>query len=483
MTARYFVVEALMRQAQGGYANLVLDTMLKKHPLEARDRGFATAVFYSVLEHQATLDYILNQFSKKPVAKLDAPIREILRSGLAQARYMQVPASAAVNESVKLAKSFKKTSAAGMVNAILRKAISFDVEGVSFKSDLERICVLGSVSSAVGQFFLDAYPQDALAILTKTAAQNLTAVRVNPLKTTPDALAALLIEQGAKQVEVSRFLPNCLMVAFAGSPADCPAFADGLFHVEGETSQIAALALGANAGDIVIDFCAAPGGKSLAIAQEMQNQGVLYSCDVSPNRVSLIEKALQRGGITCAKAVQNDAVTQNPIARAACAAQTEACTEPQAAHQPQAAAPAAPQAAHQPPTTSNGDAAQTAAPLADRILADVPCSGLGILAKKPDIRYKNLAGMAELTALQTQILENAASCLKTGGRLVYSTCTINPAENQDQIKAFLARHPEFTTAPIAHLPHGMITGEYGALSLSHKTGLDGFFICAMEKHA
>ncbi len=446
MTARYFVVSTLMRQAQGGYANLVLDTELKKHPLEPRDRGFATAVFYSVLEHQKTLDFILNQFSKKPMEKLDAPIREILRSGLAQVRYMQVPPSAAVNESVKLAKAFKKTSAAGMVNAILRKAISYDLAGATFQNDIQRISVLGSVSAEVAALFLEVYPEDALRILTQTAENSLTAVRVNPLKTTPAALAALLLEQGAKVAEESVFLPNSLCVSFAGSPADCAAFQDGLFHVEGETSQIAALALGAKAGDTVIDFCAAPGGKSLAIAQEMQNSGKLYSCDVSANRVSLIEKALERGKITCAKAVQNDAATQSPI------------------------------------VGSDGGAAKQAALLADKILADVPCSGLGILAKKPDIRYKDLAGMSALVSLQAEILANAAACLKVGGRLVYSTCTINPAENQDQIKAFLAKNPEFSLAPIPHLPEGMLVGAYGALSLPHLTNLDGFFICAMEKH-
>ncbi len=445
MTARYFIVATLMRQAQGGYANLVLDTQLKKHPLAPRDKAFATAVFYSVLEHQKTLDFILNQFLKKPVEKLDAPVREILRSGLAQARYMQVPPSAAVNESVKLAKSFQKTSAGGMVNAVLRRAIAYDLETATFKSDLERLCVLGSVSEAVAAFFLRTYPEDALLMLSQTAEEATTAIRVNPLLTESDALAARLREEGAREV-LTADLPHCLRVAFEASPAHTQAFADGLFHVEGQTSQIAALSLGAQPGDTVIDFCAAPGGKSLAIAQEMQNRGVLYSCDVSPNRVSLIEKALQRGHITCAHAVQNDAAEQNPIERA------------------QENAP-------------SGEA------LADRILADVPCSGLGILAKKPDIRYKDLASLPELCALQAKILDNAAACLKQGGTLVYSTCTVNPAENEAQIEAFLQRHPDFVVRcdTMQHLPQTMTITPYGALSLAHKTGLDGFFICKMEK--
>lgn len=434
MTARYLVAEALMRVEEGGYGNLVLDGMLKKSQLSPADKAFASAVFYQVLEHQNTLDFILDQFLKKPVAKLDAPVRAILRSGLAQLRYMSTPASAAVNEAVKLTRAFKKSSASGMVNAVLRRAGSYDLAQAKFKNAVQRLSVLGSVSPSVAEHFLRWYPEEAEAILTSTHTGQGTAIRVNTLRTTEPALTQRLLDEGAREV-VSGGIPGCLLVQFAGSPADVPAFQEGLFHVQGRTSQLAAMALQAQPGDTVLDLCAAPGGKSLTIGQEMQDRGSLTSCDVSENRVSLLAKTLARGGLTCAKAVQNDASQHNPDFVGV-----------------------------------------------DRILADVPCSGLGILQKKPDIRYKDLAGLAELTALQSRILDRAAEYLRDGGRLVYSTCTLNPEENERQIEAFLQCHPEFTVCAVPHLPDTMPYGPFGAVSVPNHTHMDGFFICAMEKH-
>lgn len=433
MTARYLVAEALMRVEEGGYGNLVLDGMLKKHALSSADRAFASAMFYQVLEHRNTLDFILNQFLKKPVEKLDAPVRAILRSGLVQMRYLHTPASAAVNEAVKLTRAFKKSSASGMVNAVLRRAGSYDLSQAKFKNETERLSVLGSVSPSVAAHFLRWYPEDAEAILTAVDTARETAIRVNTLRTTADALEKRLLAEGVKSVEQCR-IPNCLLVQFSGSPADVPSFQEGLFHVQGRTSQLAALALQAQPGDTIVDLCAAPGGKSLTIAQQMQDQGSLTSCDVSESRVSLLQKTLERGGLTCAKAIRNNAAVYNP-----------------------------------------------AFAQADRILADVPCSGLGILRKKPDIRYKDISGLAELVALQKEILEQAAVCLRVGGRLVYSTCTLNPEENEKQIEAFLQRHPEFTVCSVPYLPDTMPYRAFGAVSVPNHTGMDGFFICAMEK--
>lgn len=433
MTARYLAVLALQRMENGGYSNLVLDAELKKHPMPPAEQAFATALFYSVLEHKNTLDYILNQFLKKPVARLDAPVQAILRSGLAQLRYLRTPPSAAVNEAVKLTRAFGKSSAAGLVNAVLRRAGSYDLSGAVFESAAQRLCVLASVSPAVAAHFLRWYPDRAEAILTAPAAAGVTAIRVNTLRITPAALAQRLLAEGAKEARTCE-IPGCLLVNFAASPAALPAFREGLYHVEGRTSQLAALALEARPGDTVLDLCAAPGGKSLTIAQQMQDTGRLTSCDVSSNRVSLIEKTLAHGGVTCGRALCNDASCYNPALAGA-----------------------------------------------DRVLADVPCSGLGILRKKPDIRYKDLAQLPELVKLQRQILENAAKCLKTGGRLVYSTCTLNPEENEQQIARFLAEHPEFTVRPQENLPAPLENGPLGVVSLPDETGLDGFYICAMEK--
>ena len=433
---RAAAVSALIRQEQDGFSNLILDAELRRQKLDGRDKAFASAIFYTVLEHRGTLDYILEQFLPKGLARLDLPVREILRSALAQARYMQVPVSAAVNEAVKLTRSFKKSSASGLVNAVLRRACAYDLSGASFADACEQLMVLGSAGRDVAQVLHTYYPDEALGILTQPADGGLTSLRANPLKATPEKLCSLLEELGVQDVHPG-FVEGSVLARFEGSPADKELFRQGYYHVEGQASQLAALCVEAAPGQTVLDLCAAPGGKTLLLAEQMQDTGRLVSCDVTENRVGLIRAAVQRMGFACVETRCNDA-------------------------------------AHPAPDL----------PMADCILTDVPCSGLGILAKKPDIRYKALdeARYAQLLATQASILDAAAGLLKPGGRLVYSTCTIHPAENQQQIQAFLQRHPEFTLAsPSPAMPQGMRCTPYGMLSIPTETGMDGFFICAMQK--
>lgn len=433
---RAAAVSALIRQEQDGFSNLILDAELRRQKLDGRDKAFASAIFYTVLEHRGTLDYILEQFLPKGLARLDPPVREILRSALAQARYMQVPVSAAVNEAVKLTRSFKKSSASGLVNAVLRRACAYDLSGASFADACEQLMVLGSAGRDVAQVLHTYYPDEALGILTQPADGGLTSLRANPLKATPEKLCSLLEELGVQDVHPG-FVEGSVLARFEGSPADKELFRQGYYHVEGQASQLAALCVEAAPGQTVLDLCAAPGGKTLLLAEQMQDTGRLVSCDVTENRVGLIRAAVQRMGFACVETRCNDA-------------------------------------AHPAPDL----------PMADCILTDVPCSGLGILAKKPDIRYKALdeARYAQLLATQASILDAAAGLLKPGGRLVYSTCTIHPAENQQQIQAFLQRHPEFTLAsPSPTMPQGMRCTPYGMLSIPTETGMDGFFICAMQK--
>ena len=433
---RAAAVSALIRQEQDGFSNLILDAELRRQKLDGRDKAFASAIFYTVLEHRGTLDYILEQFLPKGLARLDPPVREILRSALAQARYMQVPVSAAVNEAVKLTRSFKKSSASGLVNAVLRRACAYDLSGASFADACEQLMVLGSAGRDVAQVLHTYYPDEALGILTQPADGGLTSLRANPLKATPEKLCSLLEELGVQDVHPG-FVEGSVLARFEGSPADKELFRQGYYHVEGQASQLAALCVEAAPGQTVLDLCAAPGGKTLLLAEQMQDTGRLISCDVTENRVGLIRTAVQRMGFACVETRCNDA-------------------------------------AHPAPDL----------PMADCILTDVPCSGLGILAKKPDIRYKALdeARYAQLLTTQASILDAAAGLLKPGGRLVYSTCTIHPAENQQQIQAFLERHPEFTLAsPSPAMPQGMRCTPYGMLSIPTETGMDGFFICAMQK--
>ena len=434
MTARYLAVKALIRQEQNGYSNLVLDAELKKctPPLQPRDAAFAASIFYTTLERQNTLDACLAKFIRKPLAKLDAPVRCILRAGLAQASYMNVPLPAAVNESVKLAKAFGKTSAAGMINAVLRRASAVDPTQMTFATEEERLSVLGNFSLPIATLLYKQYGEDAFAMAEAFYRYLPTTIRANTLRTTPEALAQTLTEEGCTVTD-GPFL-NSLTVKFPGSPAATKAFESGLYHVQGIPSQMAVRCLAPRPGDTVLDLCAAPGGKSLSLAQQMENRGRLLSCDVVEGRLPLIEKNFARCGVTCAETQQRDAGVFDPeIGKF------------------------------------------------DRILCDVPCSGLGVIGKKPDIRYKTLESIESLVELQGRILQNASRYLAQNGRLVYSTCTVNISENEAQIRDFLEKNTGFNVLTPEIEIDGVETTGYGMRLLPHKTGTDGFFIAILEK--
>ena len=234
---RAAAVAALVRQEQDGFSNLILDAELRRRELDGRDKAFASAIFYTVLEHRGTIDSILEQFLPKGLAKLDAPVREILRAAVAQARYMQVPVSAAVNEAVKLTRSFKKSSASGLVNAVLRKACVYDLDKAVFKDEIEKLMVLGSASREVAEFLRRHYPEEALGILTHTADGGMTSLRANPLKASAAQLCELLMQNGAKSAEPG-IVPGSVLARFEGSPAEQALFRQGYSHVEGQASPL-----------------------------------------------------------------------------------------------------------------------------------------------------------------------------------------------------------------------------------------------------
>lgn len=432
---RRLAVKALIHQEQAGYANLVLDAELKKcaPPLDGRDASFATRIFYTTLERIPLLDSILNRFTKKPVAKLDAPVRAVLRAGLAQARYMNVPLPAAVNESVKLTRALGKSSAAGMVNAVLRRAAEVSVSEEDFPDPLDRLTTYYCLSRPVAELLYAQFGQEAFPLAAAFYRKPQTIIRVNTLRTDDAALTELLRQEG--HTVTPGPWPGALTVDFAGSPAASKAFQKGLFHVQGLASQFAALCVDAQPNLQVLDLCAAPGGKSLTLAECMQDKGQLVSGEFVLARVPLLKKAFDRCGITCAAAVQNDASVPH-----------------------------------------------TDWPKFDRVLCDVPCSGLGVIAKKPDIRYKDLDGIENLLATQQKILQNGADSLAENGRLVYSTCTVNAQENEQQIEKFLTANPDFHVVPPREVLPGADVTPLGTLFLPHKTGTDGFFAAILERN-
>lgn len=432
--ARVLCVKLLLRCEEQGYSNLVLKAALDREELDTRDKQFVSALLYGTLEKQRLIDALLDLYLKKPCVKLDAPVRAILRSGLYQCRWMDsVPAYAAINAAVELTRHFKKSSASGMVNAVLRRAAETDVKRLSFTSEKQELATLFNVSDSVANMLCTAYPQYVQEILTAFELPAPTVIRVNTLRCSREELRRRLEDDGVKVSSLS--LENALEVSDCGNIAGTRAFHDGLFHVQGVGSQLAAMAVGAVPGETVFDLCAAPGGKSLTIAQQMNNTGHLFCGEFQSNRVGLIEAQFSRCGVTCARIRCADAAVFD-----------------------------------------------SELPLADAVLCDVPCSGTGTLSKKPDIRYKNIdASRTELTRLQRLILETASRYVRSGGRLVYSTCSLDPAENEAVVSSFLKMHPEFRESEISLEGYSGLKRSVGTLLLPVANKNDGFYIAKLRK--
>lgn len=383
-----------------------------------------------------TLDYLLKPYLSRPIEKLDVEIRAILETGLYQMLYMNVPPRAAVDEGVKMARGFGKSSAAGFVNAVLRKAAAASLEQAVFDTEMQRIAVTYSVGEEVAEALMQALPEDYEAFLQASFSRPELCLRVNTGKIQPRQLIEKLQEAGAEaragQVE------GAVYAMLPGGVAKEPLFENGLYHVQGEASQLACAALQAEPGQKVLDVCAAPGGKSATLVQYLGGGGGMTACDVRENRVELIRETFARMGVQNAKVLLNDGSVFTPSLLGQ-----------------------------------------------DRILCDVPCSGLGVIRSKPDIRYNKAEGFAALPGLQLKILETSARYLNTGGRLVYSTCTVRPEENQQVVKAFLEKNKEFMLVEPQEAGLAQIQGarvdEKMVTILPHLTGLDGFFIATMRK--
>lgn len=428
---RRLAAEALLRIERGGYPNLVLPSLLAHSGLSPRERAFATRITYGATERRRMLDARLSPHLKKPLSRLDAEVRAVLRAGLYQILYMDVvPVPVAVNESVKLVRAMGKSSAAGMVNAVLRRAA--EPWQPVFESELQRLAVQYSVSDEIASLLWHSYGPGAEKILAASYETPRLVVRVNTLRNSTEKLQQLLQQQGITTRKTT--LPDALELLDAGDVTALEAFQTGLFHVQGLASQFAVQQLAVQPGQRVVDLCAAPGGKAATMAQQMQNTGELLCGDSASGRLSLIESLFNRLGVSCASVQRHDA--------------TRPFAEGQGAH---------------------------------RVLCDVPCSGLGVLAKKPDIRYKDLNDLPGLIETQKKILEQGAALLLVGGRLVYSTCTVNPAENSAVVRDFLAQNPAFRLCEIVPQMEGARVEDGMVTFLPGEADTDGFFVASLER--
>lgn len=433
---RLTVVKMLLKMdSSEAYSNILLDKVFSEADLSDRDKAFAAALFYGVLERRLTLDYIIEKNSKIPFAKLDKAAVAILRTGLYQLLFMpSVPESAAVNESVKMCKKLKCFSAQGFVNGMLRGFIRSGKKISYLGMEPEkRLSVEYSCPEWLTRKLMEEYGTEfAVKALRASVGKPPVYARVNTLKTTTDKLIADLAKCRIK-AEPFPGLENCIKLGKAGDIEKCAPFRQGLFHVQDISSQLCCLTLRPVVNETVLDVCAAPGGKSFTLAELMGNNGRLYSMDLHDMRVGLIEDGAARLGIKIINAMQNDAsVFNNEL------------------------------------------------PRADRVLCDVPCSGFGVIRRKPEIKYKSPEEFAGLPEIQYQILETSARYVKPGGTLVYSTCTLSRAENDDVADRFAAAHPEF--APIVQpVPLAAVGGDHKRTYCPDENGGDGFFTAAFRR--
>ena len=405
--------------------------------LDRREAAFAARLAYGVLQNRALLDFYLGKFCSQPFEKQEPFIRDVLRMGAYQILWMdRVPDSAAVDEAVETVKARGRKRAAGFVNAVLRR-LSRErdcLPELPDKNPEETLALRYSHPLWLVKRLLELLGQEETEQFLRLDNESVpTIIQRNPLRCTREELAREMEASGAR-LAAHAWLPDCWELSGGGDLEAMPAFQRGMFQVQDAAARAAVLAGNPQTGERMLDVCAAPGGKSFAAAMLMENQGEIAACDIHPHKLDLIARGAERLGVSCIRTYQADGRENRA-------------------------------------EWNEGF---------DLVLCDVPCSGLGIIRKKPDIRYKDPKVLAGLPRVQAAILENAARYVRRGGTLVYATCTILPEENGGVTASFLARHEEFQQEPFS-LP-GAAGETDGSLTLwPQRHGTDGFYVCKMRK--
>lgn len=432
-SAREAALTALIAWRRGGaWSDGFLKDIIKKDRMDARDAALASRLCFGVLQELYLLDYYIEKFCTTKPEKLQPVVRDILRLGLYQLLFMdRIPQNAAVNEAVQSAKVHANAKAAGMVNGVLRSVC----RSMDKLPEPQELWIKYSHPKWLCDTLERDYGRDRLEpMLMANNTVPPTVAQVNTYKFSVAEAIELLEADG---VEVARhpWLEGCLLISDTGNIETLTAFSAGAIMIQDAAAKLTAEVAGVKPGDTVIDGCAAPGGKSFAAAIRMNDEGKVLSFDIHQHKIQLIEKSAQRLGLACVEAAVGNAKS--------------------------------------PDSSLLG--------LADVVLADVPCSGLGVIRKKPDIRYKQQKDIAGLPDIQMDILRGLSSCVKPGGCLVYSTCTVIKAENEGVVSRFLESDSSFEPEPFT-LPGPNMDGSSGMLTLLpdiHDT--DGFFICKLRK--
>ncbi len=422
------------------YSALAINSAIKENNLSKLDSAFLSNLVYGVLERKILLDHIISQYSKVKPKKIENKTLIILELGVFQLLFMdKVPSSAAVNESVKLSKEVGAYKSSGFINAVLRNFVRNDMKyTLPDKNDkIKYYCVKYSCPEFLVEKWLSQYGEEnTLGILEGLSDRPPLTIRVNTLKTSKDELIKELADCNVQVSEV-KFLENALNISNTGSIEELDSFKDGKFYVQDSASQLCCEMLDANSSMTVCDVCAAPGGKSLYNAIKMNNDGKVYAYDLYEHKIKLINKSANRLGVGIIEAQVRDALSDDQ-------------------------------------------------PLndCDRLICDVPCSGFGIIRRKPEIRYKKATIIDNLPELQYSILCANADALSIGGVLVYSTCTLCDEENIKVADRFLAEHQDFAPVPLC-LPQGVQRfieePEHMLTLLPHKNMTDGFFFAKFVK--
>ncbi len=435
----------VLKQVDAGeaYANLALDRVLEKYRTAGQDRAFVTELVYGTLRSLNTLDWVLRQHIRQPLERQTPWIRNILRLGVYQIMYMdRVPNPAAVNEAANQARRFGHPGAVKFVNGVLRNVLRRLGE-IGFPP-LEEDPV-GHISLKyshpawlVERWIGELGVEETIDLCRVNNVPPPLTVRTNTLKITRDDLIELLSREGLP-AEKTRYAPEGVVLGGTGGLRGFLPFDRGLFQVQDESSMLAGHALSPSPGSLVIDAAGAPGGKATHLAQIMGDRGTILAFDVHPHKIKLIKENCARLGISCIRPVLADA--------------------------------------RQLPEDLNGRA--------DFALLDAPCSGTGVIRRRPDSRWRKDPGrLPEILELQREMLEGLSRCLRPGGVLVYSTCSVLHEENRDQVENFLRLNPDFRAEDLdPYLPPGLDEGaEEGFIQLyPHRHGTDGFFIARLRR--